>query len=605
MVPNRTWYDPVLGATLSTGSHALDAAERLARTAGFTIATDIETPGLDRAFEINCVTFAWRWDDGSIHSVLLDPVGNTLHRQACIDLYERAETIILHNAPFDIPALRHAGLFGTSPNIAINKVVDTLLLARFALPDVTVSKSLTALSIRYLGLSDFKDGMKVAFAAAGYKTIQAGYEGMSIESPIYRVGAMADTIATLKLEPLLRAMAINWTLDHPFADHGATTDAEAEKILGDQETVHRVMLRRTGKGLAVDHEYLTRYQEEKDAERIQHEALLAAHGLEGGAGKGKKIVEYLAEIGQLPADWPRTPTGGLKATKDLLDGFDHPLTIAQRKLAEVDKVLGYLTKVERQAAVTGRCHPQVGVLGASATGRMAYSMPELQQFPKDARPIITDDGQGLTSIDWSQIEPVTMANMAGDVGFLIPFEAGEDLYEPIQRSCGLPMTKEGRDIAKVVLLATMYGMGVNGLALKIKHTVESAQQIRRQMLAAMPESAKWMARVQGIADQYGRIITAAGRILPVDDGGVFRAVNYTVQGSAYDVLASTIVRMEEAGLGDHLQLAMHDELIVDTEVSDEVQQIMLTPPDFLIRWAGRVPVLRTDAADMGRAWAKV
>ena len=114
-----------------------------------------------------------------------------------------------------------------------------------------------------------------------------------------------------------------------------------------------------------------------------------------------------------------------------------------------------------------------------------------------------------------------------------------------------------------------------------------------------------MRKVQNVAETYGRMVTAGGRILPVDQGYEYKAVNYAIQGSAYDVLANSIVEMDRRGLGDHLQLAMHDELVVDTEVAEEVQQIMLTPPEFLITWAERVPVLRTDRADMGSAWAKV
>ena len=91
----------------------------------------------------------------------------------------------------------------------------------------------------------------------------------------------------------------------------------------------------------------------------------------------------------------------------------------------------------------------------------------------------------------------------------------------------------------------------------------------------------------------------------MDKGGVFKAVNYVVQGSAYDVLAHTIVEMERQGIGDHLQLAMHDEVVVDTPVAGEVRRIMETPPPFLTRWAGRIPVLRTDRADMGATWKKV
>ena len=285
--------------------------------------------------------------------------------------------------------------------------------------------------------------------------------------------------------------------------------------------------------------------------------------------------------------------------------LDHPLAAAQRSLAETDKVIGYLEKVAHQATVTGRCHPQVGTLGASQTGRMSYSMPELQQFPKDARPIICDDGQGLTSIDWSQIEPVTMGLLAQDHDFLAPFEAGEDLYEPIQRACGLSMDKPGRDVAKVVLLATMYGQGVSGLAKRIGHTDESAMQIRRQMLEAMPKCGPWMRRVQTVAEDMGMVLTVGGRILPVAPDWANKAVNWTVQGSAYDILAATIEEMDRQGIADHMQLAMHDEVVVDTEVADLVRKIMESPPQFLIDRAGRVPTLRTDRADMGRQWLKV
>jgi DNA polymerase I len=597
-VPSRTWYDPVLDCTLSTGLDALDAVRRFCGVSGgHPIAFDIETPGLDRSFEINCITAAWQLPTGHVQTILLDPQRDAREWHATVELCARAGPIIFHNSPFDIPPLFAESLFELS---TIDRVVDTLVLARMALPDVMTPKTLTALAIKYLHWSDSKGGMKRAFKSAGYKTEQAGYDGMDIDSPIYRFGAMADTVATLRLEPILRNMAVRWLQDHPFVTYGATTDYEAHRLINHQEIVNRVMLRRSAKGLAVDRDYLDRYSEGVDIERNLAIAELAVHGLEGGSGKGLALVQYLADRGELPASWPRTGTGKLSSTKANLEALDHPLANAQRKLANIEKVMGYLNKVDQQARVTGRCHPQVKVLGASATGRMSYSDPELQQFPKEARAIITDDGQGLTSIDWSQIEPVTMALMARDESFLLPFEAGEDLYEPIMRSCGCD-----RDTSKVVLLSVMYGSGIAKLAATIGHTEESAAQIKRQMFEAMKKCERWMFHVQDVAEQHGRVITAGGRILPVHPDWTFKAVNYIVQGSAYDVLANTIVEMERRGIGDHVQLALHDELVVDSEAANEVQQIMLTPPDFLIKWAERVPTLRTDKADMDHNWAKV
>jgi DNA polymerase-1 len=607
-VPSRAWFDPVLGATLATGAKANETVARLlhrTEVGSVLVAADIETPGLDNNFTINCVTFAWDWPDGSgTAAVLLDPSRDEEQYRLSHAAFGHARHLVFHNAAFDVPPLFHAGLITRGD---INRIIDTVLLARYAMPEPPPfgqAKTLSALAIKFLGMSEAKGGMERAFKAAGYKTQAAGYEGMDIDSPIYRFGAMADTVATLALEPVLRQMCVDWSLDHPFVNtySAAMTPAEALAKLGEQETVHRVMLRRSAVGLNVDRAYLDRYAEQVDVERNLAIAELAVHGLEGGTGKGKALIEYLSERGELPAPWPRTPTGNLRATKADLEALAevNPLAGAQRKLAVIEKVMGYLEKVDRQARVTGRCHPQVAVLGASATGRMSYGSPELQQFPAEARPVICDDGQGLTSIDWAQIEPVTMALMAKDHEFLAPFEAGADLYEPIMRSAGID-----RPTAKIVLLATMYGQGLTKLAATIGHTEESAAQIRRQMFEAMKRCERWMSKVQQVAEASGVTITVGGRILPVDSGGVFKAVNYTVQGSAYDVLAHTITEMERLGIGDHLQLAMHDEVVVDTEVASQVQEIMLTPPPFLVAWAEREPILRTDRADMGHAWAKV
>jgi DNA polymerase I len=600
-VPSRSWFDPVAGATLHTGRDATDAVVDLLHSqppGSVRLACDIETPGLN-TFTINCITAAW-CVDGMTHAVLLEPDAAA----QVATLFDMASTVCWHNGAFDIPILWHAGLI-TAEGIA--KSTDTLVLARLAEPDQYVGKSLAACAQRHLGLAELAGGMGIAFKAAGYKTNQAGYEGMSISSPIYRLGAMVDTVVTLALEPVLRERARRWLTDHPFVSFGANDDAAADAMIATQETVNRVMLRRSAVGLAVDREYLAHYSEQVDTARQQAETLLAQHGLAGGAGKAAALVRYLEQRGELPQPWPRTPSKGEpRATKADLDSLDHPLAQAQRLLAESDKVLGYLEKVQRQAEVTGRCHPQCNILGASQTGRASYAIPELHQFSEAARPIITDDGQGLTSIDWSQIEPVTMALMARDTEFLLPFENGADLYEPLMRATGQP-----RKTAKVVLLAGMYGQGTDKLARTIGHTRESAAQIRRQMMLAMPECAKWMNKVQTVAAQHKKVITAGGRILPVPldprDGSVmtYVSVNHVVQGSAYDVLAHTICAMEADGIGDHIQLHMHDEVVIDTEVASHVQQIMETAPEFLNRYAGRSVRLRTDRNDMGSAWAKV
>ncbi|AWN04254.1 DNA polymerase I [Gordonia phage Sour] len=598
-MPDRSWYDPVLNSMMHTGRNATEAVVELIHTTApetVWVATDIETPGLKRQFEINCVTASWQVGE-RMTSILLDPDRTDGDDIALRSLYDHAGQIILHNAPFDIPGLVRSGHLTIDQ---IDKVLDTLVLARFAEPDSYLGKKLEQLASRHLGMVNH-GGMSLAFKAAGYNNEEIGYANLDIDAAIYRQGAMADTAVTLKLAELLIEMGIELTLDHPFASHGAATRSEAEEILAVPIRVHQIMLKRTARGMVADLDYLHDYADEVADEREISANLLAEHGLEGGAGKGPKIVVAIEEMGELPEGWPRTKTGKLKATKELLDDLDHPLATAQRHLADTDRILGYLDAVRATAAVTGRCHPQCGTLGASTTGRMSYAAPPLQQFSARARPILTSEEE-LWSIDWSQIEPVTMANMAHDVEFLAPFEAGEDLYEPIMLAAGID-----RPLAKAMLLATMYGQGIGSLARRIGHTQESAQQIKRQMLSSMPKCARFMTQVTQIAETHGRIVTVGGRILPVDPRGVFRAVNYICQGSAADVMNNAIIECDRAGLGDHINLAMHDELVISgpEEVAIEVERIMQQPPERLADWAQRTPVLRTDRQSMNHSWQKV
>ena len=151
----------------------------------------------------------------------------------------------------------------------------------------------------------------------------------------------------------------------------------------------------------------------------------------------------------------------------------------------------------------------------------------------------------------------------------------------------------------------MYGQGAAGLSERINKTETQASMIRKSMMSAMPASAAWMGRVTEVAENYNCVPTAGGRIVAVDRGGAFRAVNYMVQGSAYDVLAHTIATMWRLGISDKLYLAMHDEVVVSTPVAETVQDIMQTPPPWLVRAAGRLPVLRTDREDLGGTWLKV
>jgi len=585
-----------VGSVFHTGRNAREVAATM--PAGIDAALDIETPSVTDSFTIKCVTASWE-QHGELHTVLLDPLRREDDAAAVRTIVSRARWLVLHSSPFDIPGLVAAKLMTLDD---IGKVMDTLLLARAAWPDSFERKGLEALAPKLLGLPGGDGALKAAIKASGLGSKAKWFAKGDIDMPTYRRGAMSDTAVTLRLAYPLYEAACRRMLDHPFSTYGATDMAGASAIIDRLLRVNRVFLRRAAKGYAVDLDYLDTYVDKVTAARFEAEKALTAAGCR--PGNGLDVVTKLDAEGALPANWGRTPTGRLKADKKAMEMLpDHPLALAHLKVAHTRKVIGYMEKTVDRSAVTGRLHPQFSVLGASATGRMSASEPEVQQFPEDARPIIrADEGRGFTSVDWSSIEPALMAWMARDWDFITPFEQGADIYEPIQRLANIP-----RKQAKVLMLALMYNQGKASTAASLKTDTDTAMDIKYRVLNAMPVTAGYMRKIKAIAGQYGLVITVSGRILPMEQyNGVFsdhKAVNAAAQGSCADMMYHAVDLCDQAGLGDHVHLSLHDELVVDTEVAEEVERIIQTPPPELIaRAGGRRPVIRTDSHDLGSCW---
>jgi len=316
------------------------------------------------------------------------------------------------------------------------------------------------------------------------------------------------------------------------------------------------------------------------------------------------VMRVLDEMGKIPAGYKRLKSGAPSADKRNLGKINHPLVAALATRSEAEHFrTDYITKIFDLAQFDERVRPMVNV-AIARTGRMSIGNPPLQQYPAEMRRMMRFDDK-VTSMDWSSIEPVFFANAAGATGLIEHFEAGGDLYMPIAEAA-----KCDRTTAKVVLLAQLYGQGAKSLAGRLGIDDEEAYQLVAQVRGAMPEITKASDAMKRVADRFGQIQTMSGRIVPQDPDPKtgnrafmgYQGVNHYVQGSCYDLLAESMLAMHRAGLGDELHMAVHDELIVSTEVADEVAHIMETPPADFIEAAGRTPKLRVGRADLGHHW---
>lgn len=397
--PRFQFYDHTVGAYLVTDDDAMARwIDELTSHPRGTIAADIETRGLDAAkFAITCVTVAFHLGADTV-SLLLDPLRRPEHRGMLARVFDHARTLVFHGATFDIAPL-YAHRLMTRQHI--RKVADTLVAARMIRTYAKAGRTLEDLSTAYWVMNDDRMLIQEVFAARGLKKDQ-GYFFTDIDTPTYVVGAMADTVATLRLwgTPDINGSGIAAAAARYLSSAqlglgglGVLNAGDAMKLVDDVQQVNRIVLERTARGYAVDPEFRDRFRTDNEQEWVAAAKTLAAARIR--PGNGADLINVLAARGEIDlALWPRTPKGQLKADKNALSVFDvmdssrSELVAAHQKVANSEKILGYLTKVVENSRPTGRLHPEIKILGANATGRMC--------LPKDQR-LLTR--RGVVAVD--------------------------------------------------------------------------------------------------------------------------------------------------------------------------------------------------------------
>ena len=609
-IPGTAW-------TMSAGPDAIGMALGMRHAP---VAVDIETFGLGpMAWRMKCVVFS----DG-VHCAVLDPRDDT-QAEVITRVLADAPELIFHNSSFDVPVLYQNKLLTYA---SIDKITDTLLHARLANPDTFTPKSLEAVGDR-LGVHSKGTPIKTTFKQLGIST-KEGFHKFDLDVVSYLYGAALDGLVTHHIAPIIRNEAKKTLAANPYASF-RVSGSELERLLDREQIVNRVLLRRACLGMRVDFEFAADYRKQNAASIGEAETELSKYGVK--PGDGGSLLKFLDGIGAIEKDHPKTPTGKLQATAAVLEAMTHPLAKIFVDCKRKTKIQNdYLDKMVSLSEPTGgRVHPRTNIL-AAVTGRMSVSDPPLQQIPPAARGIFqADDGRELSTIDYSQVEPFLAANVAGDLAVLKGYESGEsDLYTDLAAFSSARGVEMPRKIAKVVLLAQLYGEGMGKLTKDLgldpgplveredgtwTHTYDEGRAIKAQIFEVLPKTEGLITNLRGASNRNRCITTVSGRVVPVPvyankttgektDVAGYKGVNYFVQGSAYDLLAEAIVAVHAAGLSDSVYLAVHDELVVDKDAADDVQRIMEKPCEAFIRAAERTPRVRTERVDVGVRWQK-
>jgi DNA polymerase-1 len=272
---------------------------------------------------------------------------------------------------------------------------------------------------------------------------------------------------------------------------------------------------------------------------------------------------------------------------------DHPIVEALLRYREVEKLRStYADALPPLVQADGRIHATFNQL-ATTTGRISSEAPNLQNVPVRTssgrelrKAFIADDGCGLLTADYSQIELRVLAHLAEDPGLIEAFERGADVHTTTA-SRVFDVAEEKVDdfqrrFAKVVNYGLAYGMEAYGLGQRLDIPTDQAREILDAYFAAFPNIAAYMKDTVREAKATGYTTTLFGRRrqLPELSSDNFRirqmgermAQNAPVQGSAADIFKLAMIDLDRAltagGFASRMILTVHDELVLEVPLDE-------------------------------------
>ncbi len=474
---------------------------------------------------------------------------------------------------------------------------DDLLLMAYALDAGRAGVGLAFLAERWLGhapkpLKDLLGGGKSAIT----------FERVAVaDAAAYGADAAATAVA---LWPMLKARLA------------------AEKVTTVYETLERplvpVLAAMERAGIMVDRQILSRQSHDFAQRMARLEAEI--NDLAGepfNIGSTKQIGEVLFGKLGLPGG-RKTKTGAWSTDADVLDDLaaqGHALPARILDWRQVSKLKSTYTD-----ALPGYVHPETGrvhtsyALGATSTGRLSSSEPNLQNIPvrtEEGRQIrtafVAAPGSRLISADYSQIELRVLAHMADIPQLRQAFADGLDIHAmTASEMFGVPVQGMPADVrrrAKAINFGIIYGISAFGLANQLGIPRGEAKDYIDRYFQRFPGIRDYMETTKTFAREHGYVKTLFGRKAhypAIRAGNVAErafneraAINAPIQGTAADIIRRAMIRMPaalaDAGLSARMLLQVHDELVFETPEAEVeatlpvVARVMEAAPEPAVR----------------------
>jgi DNA polymerase I-like protein with 3'-5' exonuclease and polymerase domains len=222
-------------------------------------------------------------------------------------------------------------------------------------------------------------------------------------------------------------------------------------------------------------------------------------------------------------------------------------------------------------------------------------------------------GHVFVSWDAAQIEARLAAHFSGDRRMIADFLEADATGGHFFLTMASKIYSEQigkRDprytMTKNATYAQFYGSGLEKAAVTAGVSVDQMRPVYEGLRELYPAVGEFMSKIvrdNKRANHRPQVRTAWGRRLYVDRGKEYAGVDYTIQGTAADILKAATVAMDAQGYGELLRLTIHDEIFAEVPVAD-AQDVLRAGTEILtdrVSWA--VPIL-WEGAIMTERWEK-
>jgi len=495
-----------------------------------------------------------------------------------------------------IAALRGPMTDARIPKVGHHLKYDVIMLARMGLRvaplgfDTMIAEWLLDPNSRNLGLKNLAlarlgENMTHIEELIGKGKNQLSMAQVPIAEAASYAAADAETTLRLKavLEPELKRFPKLWNLFNQV-------EMPLIPVLADMEMA----------GIALDKDFFAAFSQELSQRMTALEKkIYEAVGKTFNINSTQQLSGVLFETLRLtPPDRGRKTTSGHYSTAaGVLDGLrgKHPVVDMILEYRELSKLKStYLDALPAQIhPEDGRVHTSFSQTGA-VTGRLSSSDPNLQNIPtrtelgrRVRRGFISEKGNVLVSLDYSQIELRIVAHMAGDEAMLNAFRAGQDIHATTAAAIyGVPLeavTKDQRRRAKAINFGLIYGMSAFGLTQTTELTLAESQDFVAAYFKQFPGVKKYLDGIRHEAREVGYVETMLGRrrYFPALQSTLNQAlrnreereaINAPIQGTAADIMKIAMIHippaLAKAQLHGKMLLQVHDELVLECPRSE-------------------------------------